>query len=130
MKKQKRSITIKIDDEGNPKEKFDPTPYLESYIRSWHRQLRGKIQDRIPLDPNGFPSGLYCLDSGVSLTAEATWISTLSPYQASLGRVCRRARSRTRKCAELCRLGGNKILGIIDAVVPPKLLKLLLRRDR
>jgi len=64
MNKQRRSITIKIEDDGNPKERFDPTPYLETYIASC-RKKSGP-------DPDSFTAGQYFLSSGVNLTAEAT----------------------------------------------------------
>lgn len=130
MKKQRRSITIKIEDDGNPKDELDPTPYLEAYAHSWRRKFRAEEQDGVPLDPNGFPLGLYFLDSRVNLTAEATWISTLPPYQVTLGRVVRRVKSRIRKYVELCRREGKRTLAIVVAVIPVRLFRLLFRRDR
>ena len=114
MKKQRRSITIKIEDDGNPNEKLDPTPYLEQYICSW----RDKSQCR---DPNAFTAGLYFFDkgafTGVTLNAEATWISTLSPFQVSLGRLQRRTATRIRKYGAVGHRIGKKILAKIESVI-------------
>ena len=115
MQKQRRSITIKIEDDGDPKKKFDPTPYLEAYIQS----LRDKSQCR---DPDAFTPGLHFFDkgqfTGVMLNAEATWISTLSPFQASLGRLQHRTASRIRIYAGACHWAGKKIGAKIAAVIP------------
>jgi hypothetical protein len=115
MKKQKRSITIKIEDDGNPNEKFDPITYLETYIKRW------RISDKDPLvslgsDPNSDIT-LMAFQDGTMLTVEATWISTPGPLQALLGRVRRKAKSRVQKYVELCRLAGQQIVATVASVI-------------